>query len=153
MNCMVERSVGARLIRAVQGAPEPDSALAVIRDEVEPELESLARPEDREALYRAMFKHLARSAIPGTTLRKEDLYGGFACFWLVFVSCLPVALPFLIFSKPAMGLRVSNFLLVAMLFVVGRRWAAYAHTNRLVAGLAMVATGLLLVGVAVLLGG
>jgi hypothetical protein len=32
-------------------------------------------------------------------------------------------------------------------------WAAYVYTNRLVAGLAMVAIGFLLVGVAVLLGG
>jgi VIT1/CCC1 family predicted Fe2+/Mn2+ transporter len=153
MNCMAERSVRARLIGAIQGAPDPDTALAIVRDEVEPELESLARPEDREALYRAMLQHLARSAIPGTTLKKKDLYGGLACFCLVFVSCLPVVVPFLIFSRPALALRVSNFLLIAMLFVVGRRWAAYANTNRLAAGLAMVAIGLLLVGVAVLLGG
>jgi len=153
MNCMAERSSRARLIRAVQCAPDPGTALAVIRYEVEPELESLAKPEDREALYRAMLKHLARSAIPGTTLKKKDLYGGLASFWLVFMSCLPVVVPFLIFSRPTLALRVSNFLLIAMLFVVGKRWAAYASTNRLVAGLAMVAIGLLLVGVAVLLGG
>src|SRR5512133_2658458 len=48
MNCMAERSVRARLIGAIQGAPDPDTALAIVRDEVEPELESLARPEDRE---------------------------------------------------------------------------------------------------------
>ena len=40
-----------------------------------------------------------------------------------------------------------------MLFVAGRKWAAYANTNRLIAGLAMVTIGLVLVGVAILLGG
>jgi hypothetical protein len=153
MNCMTERSVKARLIRAIQSAPQPHGALDVIRDEVEPELESLAGSEDREAFYRAMVKHLSRSGAPKTGLEKADFYGGLACFWLVFVSCLPAAAPFLIFSDPVRALRVSNFLLLAMLYVVGRKWAAYANTNRLVAGLAMVAVGLLLVGVAIALGG
>jgi VIT1/CCC1 family predicted Fe2+/Mn2+ transporter len=153
MNCMAERSIRARLIREIQDASDPQSALAIIRNQVEPELESLAAPDDREALYRAMLKHLSQGNTPRTTIEKGDLYGGLACFWLVFASCLPVVLPFLIFSNPIRALRVSNFLLIAILFVVGRKWAAYANTNRLVAGLAMVTLGLALVGVAILLGG
>jgi VIT1/CCC1 family predicted Fe2+/Mn2+ transporter len=153
MNCMAERSVRARLIRLIQDAPDQGAALDIIREEVEPKLEPLAGPEDRESFYRSMLKHLSQGGAPKTGLEKTDLYGGLACFWLVFVSCLPAAVPFLIFSKPALALRVSNFLLIVMLYVVGRRWAAYTNTNRLVAGLAMVAIGLLLVGVAILLGG
>jgi len=153
MNCMAERSVRGRLVRKIQGAPDPQSALAIIRNQVEPELESLAGPDDREALYRAMLKHLAQGNAPRTTIEKSDLYGGLACFWLVFISCLPVAVPFLIIANPIQALRVSNFLLIAILFVVGRRWAAYANTNRVVAGMAMVALGLALVGIAILLGG
>jgi hypothetical protein len=71
----------------------------------------------------------------------------------VFVSCLPAAIPFLIFSRPQVALRVSNFLLIAGLFYVGQKWADYAGKNRVAVGLAMVAVGLMLVGVAVLLGG
>jgi len=44
-------------------------------------------------------------------------------------------------------------LLIALLFFVGQKWAQYAGTNRLVAGFAMVALGLVLVGIAILLGG
>lgn len=153
MNCITERSVRTRLIRAIQAAPDRDTALTLIRDQVEPEMETLARPEDRESLYQAMYSYLSQGEAPKNGLEKSDLYGGVACFWLVFMSCLPAAIPFLIFSRPHLALRVSNFLLVAMLFFVGRKWAAYANTNRLVAGLAMVAVGLLLVGVAILLGG
>jgi len=153
MNCMAERSIRARIIRAIRGAPDPRSALDTIRDAVEPQLESLAGPEDREALYRAMLKHLAAGGAPRTTLEKGDLYGGLACFCLVFASCLPVVAPFVIFSNPTRALRVSNFLLIAMLFAVGIKWADYANANRLGVGLAMVAIGLSLVGVAILLGG
>jgi len=153
MNCMVERSVRARLIRAIQGAPDSQAALEIIRNQVEPELETLAGLADREALYQGMLKHLAQGGVPKTRLEKDDLYSGLACFCWVFVSCLPAAAPFLIFSKPALALRVSNFLLIAMLYIVGRKWADYANTNRLRAGLAMVAIGLLLVGIAIALGG
>jgi VIT1/CCC1 family predicted Fe2+/Mn2+ transporter len=59
----------------------------------------------------------------------------------------------MIFSNPTRALRVSNLLLVAMLFLIGHKWAQYAHANRLLAGLAMVTIGLGLVGVAILLGG
>src|SRR5262249_55893581 len=76
-----------------------------------------------------------------------------ACFWLVFVSCLPAALPFFFLSDPTHALRVSNVLLIAMLFWVGQKWAEYAHTNRIVTGLVMMGIGLALVGVAVALGG
>ena len=100
-----------------------------------------------------MLKHIAHVRISRTKLTKEDLYGATACFWLVFISCLPAALPFLFFSRPHLALRVSNFLLIALLFLVGQKWAQYAGTNRLLAGIAMVALGLVLVGVAILLGG
>ena len=49
--------------------------------------------------------------------------------------------------------RIGETLFGLMLFIVGQRWALYANTNRLVAGLAMVVIGLALVGVAILLGG
>src|SRR5262245_25517061 len=153
MNSMAERSVRSRLIREIQAAPSESAAVDMIRTEVEPELESLARREDREIFYRAALKHLAQGGIRRTTLNKDDLYGGLACFLLVFVSCLPVVVPFLIFSEPTRALRVSNFLLVAMLFAVGQKWAVYDNANRLVFGLSMVAIGLMLVGVAVLLEG
>ena len=153
MNCMTERSEKARLFQAVQHAPDPRTALEIIRSEIEPQFETLTGPADREALCQSILRYLARGEAPQTGVTKDDLYGALACFWLVFISCLPVAAPFLIFSQPILALRVSNFLLIAMLFVVGHRWAEYARTNRLRAGLAMVAIGLALVGVAILLGG
>ena len=154
MNCITERSGRARLLQEIRSAPDSQTALDLIRDEVDPEFQSLATPEGREAFYHSILKRATQAEIARTRmLTKEDLYGALACFWLVFISCLPAAVPFLIFSKPHVALRVSNFLLIAMLFLVGQKWAQYAHTNRLLAGMAMVTIGLALVGVAVLLGG
>ncbi len=153
MNCMTMRAEKARLIEAIQRAPDRGAALDIVRGDIEPRFETLAPPDQREALCRSILDYLAQGEPPTTSVTKEDLYGALACFWLVFLSCLPVAVPFLIFPEPLRALRVSNALLIAMLFLVGHKWAQYAHTNRLVAGVIMVAIGLALVGVAVLLGG
>jgi len=96
---------------------------------------------------------MAKTRITRPAVTKEDVYGAVACFLLVFVSCLPAAIPFFIFSQPHFALRVSNFLLIVLLFLVGRKWAQYAGTDRRIAGTTMVVIGLILVGVAILLGG
>jgi VIT1/CCC1 family predicted Fe2+/Mn2+ transporter len=153
MHCLTERGERAHLIRAIQGTTDQRAALDIVRREIEPRFETLTGPKDREALCRSIVDYLAHGTAPEAKVTKDDLYGAILCFWLVFLSCLPVAVPFLIFSEPAQALRVSNALLIAMLFLTGRKWAQYAHTNRLLAGLVMVAIGLALVGVAILLGG
>jgi VIT1/CCC1 family predicted Fe2+/Mn2+ transporter len=153
MNCVTVRSGRMRLVEALQRARDTHAALDVIQNEIEPELQSLLDPEEREAFGRSILNHLGKARITRTTVTKDDFYGALACFWLVFVSCLPAAIPFFIFSQPHLALRVSNFLLIALLFLVGQKWAQYAGTNRLVTGSALVAIGLVLVGVAILLGG
>ena len=155
MNCITERSGKVRLIEAVQRSLDARAALDIIQNEVEPELQSLLDPEEREAFSRSILNHVAKARITNarTRVTKDDLYGALACFWLVFVSCLPAAIPFFIFSQPHFALRVSNFLLIALLFLVGQKWAQYAGSNRLATGSTMVVIGLMLVGVAILLGG
>ena len=153
MNCVTVRNEKIRMIDAVQRAPDATSALNLVRDGIEPELQDLLDPDDAEKMNLAVLKHIAHVRIGRTKLSKDDIYGSIACFWLVFISCLPAALPFLFFSRSHLALRVSNFLLVMLLFLVGQKWAQYAGTNRVATGLAMVALGLVLVGVAILLGG
>jgi VIT1/CCC1 family predicted Fe2+/Mn2+ transporter len=153
MNCVTVRSGKVRLVEAIQRAPNTEAALALIQNEIEPELQELLDPGDAESMSRSVLKHIGQARIAKKSLTKDDLYGAIACFWLVFISCLPAALPFLFFSRPHFALRVSNFLLLALLFLVGQKWAVYAGTNRLIAGSAMVAIGLALVGLAILLGG
>jgi len=151
---MVVRRGKIRLVEAVQGTPDQERALVLIKNRVEPELQELLGPEKAEAFSRSVLNHIVGARIAKRRiLTKEDFYGALASFWLVFVSCLPAAIPFLIFHDPQVALRVSNFLLIAVLFYVGQKWAHYAGRSRLVMGSGMVAVGLALVGVAILLGG
>ena len=153
MSCITVRSEKAKLVVAVQRAADPGTALSLIEEGIEPELQSMLNPGDEKAFSRSILPHISRARATKPSLTSGDLYGAFACFILVFVSCLPASIPFLIFSDPQFALRVSNCLLLVLLFLVGRKWAEYVGLSKLLAGSTMVLIGLALVGVAILLGG
>ena len=94
MNCVTERSGKGRLIEAIQRARDPHAALDLIQNEIEPELQSLLDPEEREAFSRSILNHVTKARITRPGVTKDDVYGALACFLLVFVSCLPAAVPF-----------------------------------------------------------
>ena len=153
MSCITVRSEKAKLIVAVQGAPDAGSALALIQNGIEPELQSMLDSRDEEAFGRSILPYISRARAMKPALSRDDLLGAVACFILVFVSCLPAAIPLLIFDDPHFALRVSNLLLLALLFLVGRKWAEYVGLSKITSGSIMVLVGLALVGVAILLGG
>ena len=153
MSCITVRSEKAKLITAVQGAPDSSVALALIQKGIEPDLQSMLDPADEEGFSRSLLPHLSRARAMKAGLARDDLYGAVACFLLVFVSCLPASIPFLIFENPHLALRLSNLLLLILLFLVGRKWAEYVGLSKIKSGSVMVVIGLALVGVAILLGG
>lgn len=153
MSCITERGGQARLIAAIQDAHNDRVALDIVQQAVDSKFDLLTESDERNALYRSIVVHARSRSAGRVSIRKEDVLGALACFWLVFISCLPAALPFLIFSTPYIALRVSNLLMVLMLFFIGMRWAHYAYTTRIGTGLVMAALGLLLVGVAIAFGG
>jgi hypothetical protein len=105
-----------------------------------------AREEQQQAVA------AGRPARPGH-LHADDIKGAIACFWLVFASTFPVAIPFMLFNDAHFALRVSNGLLVAMLSIVGVQWGTHANVNKWWAGGVFTVVGLLLVAIAIALGG
>jgi hypothetical protein len=152
-HAMFERGRVARLVRDVQQQTDEERALAVIADELDPDLKEVASEDVRAHLYRDILGNVRKIDPPKTRLLRADLYGAFAVFWLVTLTAIPAIVPFLFFEKLRLALRVANLLLVAMLFLVGFRWAGITNTNRWVAGLLMMFVGLAMVIVAELLGG
>ena len=90
---------------------------------------------------------------PPTRLERDDVMGGVACFLLVVLSVVPVVLPFVFLDDARLALRVSNALLVGLLFATGYQWARHANTRPWLTAFVFMAIGLVLVGVAVALGG
>jgi len=153
MHRVSERVRRQRLAHAIRTAASPETGLAIVRSELEPILGPLVGSELRERLYAEVRGRAAALPLERTRVDRADLLAGIASFCLVFFSTIPAALPFLLFADPHLALRVSNLLLLVLLFVVGWRWAAYTSGSRIAWGLAMLMIGTLLVVVAIALGG
>jgi hypothetical protein len=152
-SALLERSRRARSLDLVQRAPDEATALEEIRRALSGGLLSLATDEERERLVRAIHPLARRAAPARTRLHKEDLYGALASGLLVVLSSVPAAIPFLLIDDAWWGLRVSNALLVGMLFVVGYQWGVHAYARPWLSGLTFLIAGLALVALAIALGG
>jgi len=148
-----ERGRRGRLLRRVQTTSDEAGALAAIREEMEPAILGVTTEEDRERVYRSVHALVAHASPAPRRLRREDLLGAFAVFVLVSGTALPAALPFLVVADPELALRLSNFVLIALLFLVGLRWARYVDVRPWIAASTLASLGLALVGVAIALGG
>jgi VIT1/CCC1 family predicted Fe2+/Mn2+ transporter len=154
MGALFDRGRNLRLAKAVRQVPDEATALAAIAREFDGHLEGVTTEEARRSLYREIIRVVRREEPLPNRVTKEDLYGALASFWLVFLSTIPAVVPFLIFvDQPRFALRVSNGLLVGMLFYVGHRWARYTGGRPWRTGFTIAMIGVALVAIAVALGG
>ena len=79
--------------------------------------------------------------------------GPVAVFLLVFLSTLPIVVPFLIFDDVQVGLRASNAVAILMLFLCGYAIARYGGYRPWRTGAIMVVIGVVLVSITIALGG
>jgi VIT1/CCC1 family predicted Fe2+/Mn2+ transporter len=86
-------------------------------------------------------------------LTRRDLLGAAGVFLLVFLSCVPLMIPFLFMRDPLPALRASNIVAIAMLFLGGYSFARYTGGAKLLTGLVMVVLGVVMVGITIALGG
>jgi VIT1/CCC1 family predicted Fe2+/Mn2+ transporter len=153
MGNLFVRSQKVRLMRAIQAAPNEAAALAIVEQYFESRIEDLGRQQDRDRLYRDVQGIIARAELRHGRIAADDLRGALAVFLLVVGTALPAAVPFALIADPSLALRISNLVLVALLFIVGFYWARYIGANAWRTGLVMLLSGLVLVGVALALGG
>jgi hypothetical protein len=136
---------------AVRAAPDAAAARRVIADALPPALASTLATEHFEMLHSAMRKMPDQPQRPRLT--KDDWVGALGVCLLVFFCTFPVAIPFVLFNDVQLALRVSNAVAIAMLFLCGYAFGRYSGMRPWTMGLAMVAFGVVLVGVAIALGG
>ena len=154
MGGLFHRGRRNRIALAIQDAPNEAAAAAAVASELDGTLADVTTPEERTRLYHDIARVVARAAPPKNRITSDDLWGALASFWLVVLSTIPAAIPFLVFrDQPRFALRVSNGLLIALIFIVGHRWARYTGGSGWRAGFALALMGCALVAIAVALGG
>lgn len=128
-------------------------AIAQIEDELEGTVVSVLDPKDKRKIATMVYNAVYLARPPPVRILREDVVGAFWVFLLVFVSVLPPALPFLLWSEVITATLASHTIAILMLFVVGFWYGSYIEADRLRFALGMTSLGLLIVIVTVLLGG
>jgi hypothetical protein len=150
---LFDRGRVRRVGLAVREASDERAAVAFVGGELDEMLESVTKESEREALYKRIAASIREKPLAPNTITKADFMGAFASFWLVVLSSAPAAIPFLLFDEAHFALRVSNAILLAILFVTGYWWARYTLGKPWLVGLTFLVGGIALVWVAILLGG
>lgn len=130
----------------------PPEARRILLDNLPAGVDKVFNLSDLDRLVGAIkaMPYSPRRAVPTAA----DLRGAIHIFLLVFLSTLPVALPFLFVKDVGIAVRTSNAIAVILLFLVGMglgkhmQWKPYWVT-----GLIVALFGALLVAITIALGG
>ena len=107
----------------------------------------------KTAVREEVISHLGSLEPSPVKMTKDDFLGAVASFILVALCAAPAVLPFLIIDDHMAALRVSNVVMVGLLYLIGYRWAALINANRQRVALGMALGGLVIVQFTILLGG
>lgn len=154
LGCAFEHGRLRRIGHEMHAAPGPLRARQLVAAELDEMLLPLTDAPQRDALYAAIAQRVRAGAIaPPKPVTRKDLLGGLESGLLVFACSVPAVLPFLLFDEPRFALRASNTILLALLYYLGHRHARHTLARPWIAGLVFVVVGLLLVALAIALGG
>lgn len=142
-----------KVTETVRGASDDSKASAVVAGELDELLENVTTQTERSDLYDRIVRNIRSSPARAGQITRADAMGALASFWLVFFASLPAAIPFLLIDDAMLALRVSNGVLVALLFLTGYRWARYTLGRPWLVGFCFLIGGLGMVLTAIALGG
>lgn len=147
-----ERARLARVGADIRRAETEQDAVAVVERELGELIGAGGDVGDRVDLLQRTARYVRASVPRPHGVTRADLHGAIASFWLVFFASIPAAVPFLFIDNARTALRVSNGVLILLLFLTGYRWAPYAALPPWRTGLLLM-IGLALVLMAIALGG
>jgi len=151
MGCLAERGRGLMTFLAVRRSTDPTTAQQLIAGALPPLVASVVQSAELESLrvrLKALPEPPKRARLP-----KEAWLGAVGVFLLVFLSTLPVVIPFTFMTDVNIALRVSNAIAIVMLFLMGFKFGQLTGRHPVWAGIVMVVCGAILVSVTIALGG
>ena len=153
VNQLFDRGRLRRLGQVVRDRADDASAMTLVANELDDVLVVVTSAAEREVLYTRIVSNLRSSVAAPAAIKKADVLGAVTSFWLVVLTSVPAAIPFLLIDDARFALRVSNAILLALLFFAGHSWARYTLARPWLTGLLFLIGGLVLVAVAIMLGG
>jgi VIT1/CCC1 family predicted Fe2+/Mn2+ transporter len=151
MGCLADSDRKLTMLRAVRKATDSQKAQRLIAGALPPTVASVLRPEELDSIW----ERLNRLPEPHSRARlsNRDWIGALGVFLLVFLSTLPVAVPFMFINNARLALRVSNGVAITMLFIAGLAYGRCISRSPKLIGAGMVFLGVVLVSLTIVLGG
>ena len=153
LGLVFDRSRLHRIGHAIATTSDEAKALSIVAGELDEMIAPITSEEERGSLYRHIVGRVKGSERRQVLLRGNDWRAAIIVFWSVVITTLPAAIPFIFIHDPWVALRVSNALLIAVLFVVGYQWAKYTSLSPWLSGTVLMVFGVGLVLLAIALGG
>ena len=146
-----EKGHSLMILRFIQQTKNPSEAIEVISEELPSTIAETLKPDDLEGIR----KELLKVPIPKRKMgvRSSDIFTAAGIFVYVFISTFPVVIPFACMHDDRRALRTSNAVAIVMMFVCGWLLGRYAGSRPWVTGLAMSLIGIVLVVIAIIMGG
>ena len=151
MGNLAEKGKQLLTFQAARTTTQPEEARRLIAGALPEMIASVVEPAELDAMHRRL-KQLPEPPARAR-LGKEDWTGALGVFSIVFLSTLPVALPFVFIGEIGPALRVSNAVAIVLLFVTGYAFGRMCGRRPWILGGSMVLLGCALVSVAMALGG
>jgi VIT1/CCC1 family predicted Fe2+/Mn2+ transporter len=149
-----QRGESHRLLRNIQAAESEPEALEVISDNLDYILEPISEEGIRQKLYKNILENLQDSQPRQIGLTREDLIGGLTHVPVALFAVLPSLVPLVMLEKNFdLAILISNLVSIIVLFVVGYRWGKHTGGNPWRIGLLLMAVAMVMVLLAILLGG
>lgn len=142
-----------RIGRMIRQSPTRTRAEALVADELDDVLGPITTDAERADLYRRIVDNVHAKPPTANRVTRDDVMGSVVSGLLVIVVSIPAAIPFVVMDDARLALRISNGILLALLFVSGWYWARYTLGKPWIAGFGFLLGGLLLVVAAIALGG
>ena len=151
MNVVLTRSKSVTVIADIRAALDEKKVREIVRNEIPPVLLSFMSDNELDNI----ISHVKQAPpVPQKLLLTgSDLFSALQIFILVFLSGIPVTLPFLFVNDVMLAVRISNGLALVMLMIGGYRLAKFSGLRPLLTGIAYAGIGVALVVLTEVLGG
>ena len=136
---------------AVRRAADPQKALRLVADALPPVVASILEPAELETMRQRLMQLPEPPA--RARLSKDDWLGSIGVFLVVFLSTLPVVVPFMFMRNVGTAMRLSNAVAIVMLFLTGYAFGRTTGHHPWLVGVGMVVLGSILVVMTMALGG
>ena len=151
MSLAAERGREDQVVLKLKAKSDPAGARTLLRETLPETFESAFSDSDLDQIGAKILKE--DKPIRDRLITKPDLWAAFTVFGLVFLTIFPVAIPFMLVNDVWIALRISNLISLILLFSLGYSLGSHAGKNPWRWGVRMTIIGVVLVGLAIALGG